>query len=96
MSGARGDEDALVLRGGLVEQLETVTVGAKGSGLGSADNDLQRLGQQFLGQVEGVPGEGGASTDDIQLVGRTGLLAAHSGGVVHHFDHIDIRDAIAF
>ncbi|MGW3114188.1 MmyB family transcriptional regulator [Streptomyces sp. NPDC001091] len=58
----------------------------------AADDDLERLGQQHLRQVEGVEPEGGFQPREAQLVGGVGVLAARGGVVVDRLHDVDVGD----
>jgi len=89
----RLDEEILLFGSRLAEQLEPIAIGAELTRLSAADDDLQGLGQQPVGEMEGVPVERRAGADDVQPVRRARLLAARGGVVIDRLHDIDILDA---
>ncbi|MFG3046194.1 hypothetical protein ACGFZR_14860 [Streptomyces sp. NPDC048241] len=54
------------------------------------DDDLQRLGQQHLGQMERVEREGGLQSREARLVGGAGVLPALGGVVLDGLRDVDV------
>lgn len=75
VAGALDDEEILLIGASAFEELEPIAVGAEAAG-DAADDDLQRLGEQLLGEVESVEPVGGPPTGEAQVVRGVGLLAA--------------------
>src|SRR5690606_18706969 len=75
VAGALDDEQVLLRGAGPVEEFEAVAVGAERA-RDVADDDLQRLGQQLLRQVEGVEAERRGEAGEEQPVRRAGVLPA--------------------
>lgn len=62
MGLAGDDEDVLLPGAGPAEEVESVAVGAELSG-DATDDDLEGLGQELVGEVEGVVADAGPMWD---------------------------------
>lgn len=81
MGGIGDDKNISPLRAGLVEQRETVVVGAEQAGLITTHNELQGLGLQLIDKMKGS-----ACAEDVECVGRSGILATRYGVVIDGLD----------